>query len=211
MEEREWLELRKRGIGGSDAAAIIGKNPYKTNIDLWEEKTGLREPEDISWKDFVQYGKAAEKPLAELFALDFPQYEVEHYGFNSFQHAQYPFIIGSLDGVLTDKATGSKGILEIKTTNILNSMHKEKWKDQIPDNYYIQCLHYLLVTGYEYVVLKAQLKSDFNGVVYLQTKHYQFTRKEVEADLQYLLAEEIKFWNNNVVKKIKPYLILPDL
>ncbi len=43
MNKEEWLEERKNGIGGSDAATILGLNPYKTNIDLWEEKTGRKE------------------------------------------------------------------------------------------------------------------------------------------------------------------------
>ena len=45
---KQWLEERKAGIGASDAAAIIGMNPWKTNIQLWQEKTGEVEPEDIS-------------------------------------------------------------------------------------------------------------------------------------------------------------------
>ena len=50
MTREEWLEARKNGIGGSDAATILGLNPYKTTIELWEEKTGKREAEDIIWR-----------------------------------------------------------------------------------------------------------------------------------------------------------------
>ena len=52
----EWLQGRKNHIGGSDAAACVGLNPYKDNVQLWEEKVGLVLPEDISDKDYVQYG-----------------------------------------------------------------------------------------------------------------------------------------------------------
>ena len=48
MTREDWLEERKKGIGGSDAATILGLNPYKTSIDLWEEKTGRKDAEDIS-------------------------------------------------------------------------------------------------------------------------------------------------------------------
>jgi len=56
----EWLQGRKNHIGGSDAAACVGLNPYKDNVQLWEEKVGLVLPEDISDKDYVQYGTEAE-------------------------------------------------------------------------------------------------------------------------------------------------------
>lgn len=41
-DEKAWLKGRLNGIGGSDASAVVGKNPYKTNIELFEEKTGRR-------------------------------------------------------------------------------------------------------------------------------------------------------------------------
>ena len=79
---------------------------------------------------------------------------------------KYPWAHASLDGELVDP-DGRRGILEIKTTNILQSMQWQKWDNQIPDNYYIQILHYLLVTEYDFVVLKAQLKSVRDGEVRL--------------------------------------------
>ena len=157
--EQEWLSGRMNGIGGSDASAVVGMNPYKSNIDLFEEKIGRRIPEDISDKPCVIYGKLAEAPIRELFRLDYPEYQVEHYEFRILQSIQNPFMQASLDGELTDPS-GRRGILEIKTTNILQSMQREKWNDRIPDNYYIQVLHYLLVTGYEFVVLRAHLNTD---------------------------------------------------
>ena len=71
MSRQEWLQERKKGIGGSDAAAIIGLNPYMTNVDLWEIKTGRKEQEDISNKPCVKYGTEAEGPLRELFKLQY--------------------------------------------------------------------------------------------------------------------------------------------
>ena len=53
MGRTEWLQERKKGIGGSDAAAILGLNPYMSNVDLWEIKTGRKEQEDISEKEIV--------------------------------------------------------------------------------------------------------------------------------------------------------------
>lgn len=204
----EWLKHRSR-IGGSDASAIVGLNPYKTNTELYLEKTGQKESPDISHKPYVQYGTKAEEHLRELFRLDFPQYQVQYFDNNMYLNSKYPFAHASLDGELTDE-DGRRGILEIKTTNILQSMQKEKWRDRIPDNYFIQVLHYLMVTEFDFVVLKAQLKSEFGGQIYLQTKHYFIERSEVEGDIQYLAEEEAKFWQCVQARK-KPDLILPDI
>lgn len=209
-DREEWLQNRFKGIGGSEASAIVGMNPYMSNIDLWNIKTGQVIPEDISEKPYVLYGTKAEEHLRALFALDFPQYEVEYVDNNSYFNDKYPFALASLDGVLIEKETGRKGILEIKTTNILQSMQKEKWKERIPDNYYIQVLHYLMVTEYEFVVLVAQLKSEFNDEIYKQTKHYKIERADVEEDIQYLAEEERKFWEKVKEKKM-PNLLLPEI
>ena len=207
--ESAWLTGRMNGIGGSDASAIVGMNPYKTNIDLFEEKTGRRAAADISGKPYVIYGKLAEAPIRELFKLDYPEYQVEHYDFRILQSIQYPFMQASLDGELTD-VDGRRGILEIKTTNILQSMQYEKWKDRIPDNYYIQVLHYLLVTGYEFVVLRAHLVSEWGQDKRTTVKHYFIERSEVREDLDALLREEKKFWEY-VESGRKPPLILPEI
>lgn len=203
-----WLKHRSR-IGGSDASAIVGLNPYKTNTDLYLEKTGQKESPDISDKPYVLYGTKAEEHLRELFRLDFPQYQVQYFDNNMYLNSKYPFAHASLDGELTDE-DGRRGILEIKTTNILQSMQKEKWRDRIPDNYFIQVLHYLMVTEFDFVVLKAQLKSEFGGQIYLQTKHYFIERSEVVGDIEYLAEEEAKFWKCVQAKRM-PDLILPDI
>jgi putative phage-type endonuclease len=206
----EWLKNRMNGIGGSEASAIIGMNPYMSNIELWQIKTGQLVPEDISEKPYVKYGTEAEPLMRQLFALDYPQYEVGYVENNSYFNDKYPFALASLDGTLIEKETGRKGILEIKTTNILQSMQKEKWDHRIPDNYYIQVLHYLMVTEFDFVVLKAQLKSSFNDDVYLQTRHYKIERAEVEEDIKYLEASERKFWKQ-VQERKRPALLLPEI
>lgn len=207
--EQEWLSGRLNSIGGSDASAVVGMNPYKTNIELFEEKTGRRVPEDISEKPYVIYGKKAEEYIRELFRLDYPEYQVEHHEFRILQSLSHPFMQASLDGELTDQE-GRRGILEIKTTNILQSMQYEKWKDRIPDNYYIQVLHYLLVTGYEFVVLRAHLVSEWGQDKRTTVKHYFIEREEVREDLDMLLEEEKKFWAY-VESGRKPPLILPEI
>lgn len=205
----EWLAARSGRIGGSDAAAIVGLNPYKTNVELWEEKAGLRQPEDISNKPYVKYGIAAEDHLRELFKLDFPEYQVFYEEGNMWLNDKFPFAHASLDGWMVDQQ-GRKGILEIKTTNILQSMQKEKWKGRIPDNYYIQLLHYFMITEFEFAILKAQLKFNYGGDIVLHTRHYMIERSEVEADIQYLQNSEKTFWKQ-LQAGHKPALILPEI
>lgn len=211
----EWLKARKNHIGGSDASACVGMNPYKDNIQLWEEKMGLVLPEDISEKSYVKYGTEAEMHLRELFAMDYPQYRVHYEENNMFFNPDYPWMHASLDGELEETVTDKDGnehirhgILEIKTTNILQSMQKKKWRDRIPDNYYIQVLHYLAVTGWDFVVLKAQLKSEFFGDVRITTRHYRIEREDVLEDIAYLIDAERRFWDC-VTSGRRPDLILP--
>ena len=208
-DRNEWLQARQGRIGGSDASAIVGMNPYRTNVELWQIKTGQIEAEDISEKPYVKYGTLAEQHIRALFALDFPEYQVEYIENNMFLNDKYPFAHASLDGWLTDQE-GRKGILEIKTTNILQSMQREKWNHRIPDNYYIQILHYLMVTEFEFAVLVAQLKSEFNGEIYKQVKHYKIERADVEEDIKYLESSEREFWQQ-VQERKRPALILPEI
>ena len=206
---KEWLEFRTSMIGGSDASAVMGMNPYKSNVELYLEKTGQYQPEDISDKPYVKYGIEAEKPLIELFKLDYPKYEVVTMPFNAWTNDEYPWAHASLDGWIRDDA-GRIGVLEIKTTEILRSQQKESWKDRVPDNYYIQIIHYLMVTEFDFAILKAQLKFQFDGEVFLQTRHYKIEREEVEEDIELLIQAEKKF-AECVRKKKRPDLILPEI
>lgn len=205
----EWLQARNNRIGGSDAAAIIGLNPYMSNVDLWEIKTGRKQQEDISQKSYVKYGTKAEKYLRELFKLDHPEYLVLYQENNMFLNDAYPWAHASLDGWIKDK-DGHTGIWECKTTNILNSHQKEKWDNRIPDNYYCQILHYFMVTEFKFAILKAQLKYDYGDDVMCIVKHYRIERTEVERDIQYLAEKEKEFWEC-VKEDQKPALILPRI
>lgn len=207
----EWLRARKGKIGGSDAAAVLGLNPYKTNQELYEEMIGVRTAADISDKPYVIYGTKAEEHIRALFALDHPEYQVDYYGDNMLVNGKYPFAHASLDGELIELETGRKGIFECKTTELFSSMSKEKWDgDNIPDNYYIQVLHYLMVTEYEFVDLRAQIKCEWNNQLRLTTKDYHIERSEVLHDIEILLEAEKKFINQ-VNNRSQPALILPDI
>lgn len=205
----EWLKHRMQGIGGSEISAVVGLNPYMSNVDLWELKTGAVEPEDISDKPYIKYGTQAEPMLRELFKLDFPQYEVFYEENNSFRNSKFPWALASLDGWIRDE-NGRVGVWECKTTNILQSMQKEKWNHQIPSNYYCQVLFYMAVIEADFAVLKAQMKTEFNGIPYLQTRHYFIERADVQEDMDYLMGKGAEFWES-VKNKEKPGLLLPEI
>lgn len=210
--EAEWHAARLKGIGASEASAIIGCNPYMSNQDLWKIKTGRKSAPDISSNAHVAYGHAAEGPIRELFALDYPEYEVTYGGaFDMVRHSQYPWLFATLDGRLVERETGRRGVYEGKTTEILRSLAKEKWRDGIPQNYYVQNLHQLLATGWDFAVLHAQLKRVWEGEIKSTRQTYRIERHEVQSDLDFLLEKEIEFWEKYVQRDIMPPLILPEI
>lgn len=212
MTDREkWLQQRRNGLGGSDAASAIGRSPWKTNVQLWLEKTGRSNPDDISDKPTVQYGTKAEGPLRTLFALDFPEYCIDYDQFGMLRNVvDAPWAFATLDGHLVDQH-GRDGILEIKTVEIRTGAQAQHWRDKIPQYYYIQILHQFLATGYSFAILKAQQKW-FHGdeLRNIRTEHYFFDRGACEADIRMVYEMERRFWNC-VQQDIRPDLILPEI
>lgn len=220
MGRVEWLQKRKKGIGGSDAAAVIGQNPYMTNVELWEIKTGRKEQADISDKEAVKFGVAAEDHIRQMFILDYPKFYVKHESFKTYENIKHPFIRGSFDGEITDGETGRSGVLEIKTGTIRRAADWKKWggKDfkeiKIPQNYYIQILHYFLVReDFEFAILKARLtelnynNSDFFNANRVHIRHYPIERQNCLDDLAYLYEKEEEFWGY-VERDERPPLII---
>lgn len=238
--ENEWLKLRK--LGGSDASCIIGENPYKTNLQLWNELVGNQDPPNID-NPFTRYGVNAETPLRDLVQVYFVDYEtnsklveIKHTN-EVLARKDKPYMTASLDGeieVLQDfdftsywrkprnendlyalmppepmkLKKGMKGILEIKTTSVLSSSHKEKWENQIPQNYYIQVLHYLNITNYDFVILAVQLKyTSVYNIDTFEMRYYGFMRNDKLDDLAYLEKEIDKFYFQ-VKNKVEPPLRL---
>ena len=220
MTREEWKKARQNGIGASEAACILGLNPWKSNVQLWEEKVGIATPPDLDGKPVVEYGKAAEAHLRELFALDHPQYNVYYDEFGLVANIpEYPWLFATLDGELDElydcekqhrHLVVRKGVLEITPTEIQRAGDWKKWDNQIPDYYYVQVLHQLLATWYDFAILKAQIKWHKDGEMQLTTRHYRIERALVLEDMEHLLKEEIKFWEC-VTSKTRPPLILPDI
>lgn len=205
----QWHEYRKSGIGGSDAAAAIGRSPYKSNMQLWEEKTGRAADKDLGDNPRVAYGKQAEEGLTALFALDYPQYKLINTKDTVYRRG---FMFASLDAELQERATGRRGFLEDKTAEINSRAALEKWDGgHVPDGYYIQLLHYFIVTGFDFCKLKVRLiDTDRFGEKLITEKHIHYERKELYEDMRYLFQQEKKFWQY-VRDGRRPPRILPQI
>lgn len=207
---KQWLEGRVSGIGGSDASAAIGMNPWRSNLDLWMIKTGRKKAPDISNNERVIYGQNAEDAIRKLYQAKTTGRMDVHYMPNVvLSNSEHPELLYSPDGLLYERKTGRCGILEVKTASPMSAMQKEKWHDNhLPDNYYIQVLHGLNVTGYDFVDLIAELAYDDK---YSQIRIYHIERAETEEDLETVREGVLSFWNDYVITGIEPALTLPQI
>lgn len=206
----EWLKHRDR-IGGSDAGAIMGLCKWRDNLTVWREKCGFAEPEDISDRPFVKYGIDAEQHIRELFKLHHPEWAVGYQPNNMFTNDKYPFAHASLDGWI-ETEDGKHGIFECKTTEITSKAKAEEWaENMIPDTYYCQLLHYLMVTEFDFAILCAEIKvhkaDDSNEWRIIERR---VDREDVKDDLAELVQKERAFfWH--VEDKTEPPRILPTI
>ena len=208
----EWLRERRKGIGASDAGAILGLSKWKSNVELWAEKTGQREPEDISEKPAVKYGHEAEQYIRGLFALDHPELQLTYESpYKIIRNPDHGFIFCTPDGELYDPETGRHGGLEIKTTEIQNASQWASWKGRIPDTYYAQVLHQMLAACWGFVWLVAQIKwTTMDGEMRKETREYFIDRNDVQEDIDALEKATIEFWDC-VQTKTCPPLKLPTI
>lgn len=205
---KEWLDRRIKGLGGSDAGAVIGRSQYKTNQEVWKIKV-FGQGEDTPDTDAMKYGRDAEKHIRELFKLgNLDKYEVQYMNNVILQSIEHPFLLYSPDGLLIDKITGQRGIYEGKTGTVFPG-NKDKWDDRIPDNYFAQCLHGLLVTKMDFVVLVYELKKfDIKTEkVYYERRDVRLNRSDFEEDIEVLYKSEEEFWAY-VLRKEQPPLLL---
>lgn len=202
-DEAEWKMFRQFGIGSSDSAAIVGASNWKTVRDLWMEKTGNKQPKDLSDNEFIQKGVRLEPAIREVFKALHPKRKITYHKYDMLYQPERPFIFATLDGEQKDE-NGRLGCLEIKTNTPRSASDWKKWEGQIPQGYYIQCLHELLASGYEFVDLFAFIFQQDGDFV---AREYHIERADAKEDLDWLLNEEIKFWDS-VEKKKLPGLTL---
>ncbi|MGL5580510.1 MAG: lambda-exonuclease family protein [Cetobacterium sp.] len=186
-DEKEWLEIRKTGIGGSDVGTILGVNKYKNDYTLFQEKLGRKIPDDLSENEAVNRGKKAEKHLLELCNIYNPSKKF----FSpevTFKRKDKPWMIANLDGISEDLTEG----LEIKTACVNDF---SEWRNKIPDTYYCQIMHYMAVTGLKKFTLFALIElRNFNSTTpKRQLIEHTIVRSEKDIELIEKRVEE--FWN----------------
>lgn len=185
LSHEDWLRYRKLGIGGSDAGAICGLNPYSTAISVFLDKTN----QDIDNYDneAMRQGRDLEDYVAKRFmeATGLKTRRVNAIYYNE----NYPHLQANLDRMIVGKNIG----LECKTTNILNA---DKWRDgNVPAHYQIQCNHYMAVTG---------AKAWYIAVVILG-KEFKYVKIDRDEDIiKNLISIETDFWENHVLTGIMP-------
>lgn len=132
----EWLKLRSQYIGGSDSAAVVGLNPYKSAYSVWAEKTGKIEP--FGGNLATEVGTFLEEFVAKKFE-EVTGKKVRRNN-RSMVNDKYPWAIANIDR----EVVGEDAVLEIKTTS---EMNLKKFKNgEFPSQYYAQVMHYLGVT-----------------------------------------------------------------
>lgn len=205
----EWLAERGKRIGGSDAACLIGMNPWKSNVDLFREKTGRTAPKDLSGNAAVQYGIAAEDSIRNLFALSHPEFCVGYTENNLYTNSEIPFAHASLDGWLQSES-GEMGVLEIKTSTIKSGRQLSTWMKRIPDHYYCQVQWYMMVTGFSFGWLYALLIEPYTSAAdeMSELRGYYIPRDETAIAL---LKDAGEQFFRALEADEEPPLILPEI
>lgn len=191
--ERQWLEARKHGVGGSDVAAIMGISKYSSPLEVWLVKTGREEQPDLSAKQSVEWGTRLEPLVAEKFSEEHPELKVEEPGC-MFVSEDRPWAFASVDRVLSD-AKGLKGILEIKTVGLRSA---GDWEDWVPDYYMTQVVHYLAVTGFTYAWVAVLIGGQ---------EYREYCIQRDEEDVKAVSDAVDAFWNGFVKKDIIPKIV----
>ena len=187
----EQIAERVGYIGASDAAAVCGLSRWKTPIQIWAEKTGAVEPEDISDKLHIQVGNELEDLVCKLWTKRTGK--KLHRVNETLTHPKYPFIRCNIDR----RVVGENTIFEAKTASAWKA---QEWSgEEIPSEYIIQALHSLAVTGAD----KCEIAVLIGGNV-------DFVYKTIHRDpaaMAEIIRKEVDFWTRFVEPKIMPTVV----
>lgn len=181
-------ELRRSGIGGSDAAAVCGLSRYKTPVEVYLEKIGEAEPEPEN--DAMHFGKILEAVVADEFAL---RNKTKLRRVNvTVRHKEHPFLIAHPDRMIANGVG-----LECKTAG--RWYKYEDWgpsdSDQVPVEYLLQCQHYMAVTG---------KPGWFLAVLLAGNEYRQYYIPRSEEIINSLIEKELAFWERVQTRNAPP-------
>lgn len=175
MEHDEWLAHRRNSIGGSDASGIIGLNHWTSPYSIWAEKLGKLPPKEDN--EAMRQGRDLEDYVAHRFAEKTGK-KVRREN-NILINPDYPFAHANVDRMVVGEDAG----LECKTTSVLNL--KSFKNGMFPDTYYVQCVHYLMVTG---------CSKWYLAVLVLGKDFMVFEIERDEDEINALAKSEADFW-----------------
>ena len=186
---------RTKFLGGTDCSGILGMSRYKTPLQVWAEKTGEIQPVDISDKVCVKVGIELEDLVAKLFC-DETGKKVRRVNDTLF-HKDYNFLGANIDR----RIVGENAVLECKTASAYKS---GEWKNnEIPDEYILQCLHYLAIMGAEKGYIAVLIgNQDF--------KWKEIHKKDNEELIKTIITKEVDFWTKFVIPKVMPAITSED-
>lgn len=201
LDRSEFLARRKTSLGGSDIAVVMGLSKYKTPMQLWQEKTGLVESEDID-SEPAYWGIQLEDLVAKEYAKRTGN-KVQRVN-AQLKHHTHNWMAGNIDRAVVEPGTvarvdksgklkGAAGILECKTASTyLAGM----WDgDSAPVQYVAQCQWYMAITGAAWTDL----------AVLIGGQQFKIIRIEADAEIQQALIEAGKtFWNDCVLAGVPP-------
>ena len=175
MSREEWLKARRRGIGGSDASAILGLNPWQSAYTTWLSKLGrLPDKEDT---EATRQGRDLEDYVSRRF-MEQTGKKVQRCNY-TIRNNDYPWALANIDR----RVIGENAGLECKTTSTLDL---KQFRDvEFPEKYYVQCVHYLAVTGAERWYL---------AVLVFGKEFHVYTLERNEAEIEALMNAEAEFW-----------------
>lgn len=176
LTHEEWLQQRRElGIGGSEMAAILGYSKWRSPLDVWLDKKG--QSEEVQDNEYMYWGRRMEEVVAEEFEKR-TGYKVRRNNF-ILQSDEWPWLFADIDREIV----GSDAGLECKTSS---SWNKDAWEgDNIPDAYYIQCQHYMAVTGKQSWWLACLIGG--NNFIYKEIKRN-------EEFIEIMAEEGRRFW-----------------
>lgn len=185
ISREKWLEYRRKGIGGSDAATIIGLNPYKSRLELYAEKLGfMSEKEDT---EAMRTGRDLEAYVAQRFT-EATGKKVRRNNF-MWKHDEHSFMIADVDREIVGENSG----LECKTTSVWNK--SDFGNGEIPLTYYVQCMHYMATMGYDRMYL---------AILILGKGFFWFTIERNDEEIAALIESEKAYWNDHILKGLPP-------
>lgn len=185
VSHEDWLRLRKTGIGGSDAGAICGLNPYSSPVRVFVEKTSDQIEKMDS--EAMRQGRDLEEYVARRF-MEATGKKVRRSNF-MYRSKEHPYMIVDVDRLIVGEDAG----LECKTASAFNA---DQWKDgAVPRHYLLQCYHYMAVTG----------KHNWYIAVVVLGQGFQYAKLEWdEKVISDLIAVEGDFWFNHVIPNAMP-------